>query len=66
MRHLGNALAIVFGCMVAFLMAEAGLRLFYPVEFRVRGDRITLPENVTYKYQCEHYGPDSNVVVSNT
>jgi lysophospholipase L1-like esterase len=41
----GAALALGFGVLVALVIAEVGLRLYNPIELRLRGTRIVLPTN---------------------
>lgn len=45
-----NLLTLLFGCLVALVVLEVGLRLFNPFEMRVRGDRIVLQSNVEWHY----------------
>ena len=41
--------ALAIGVLLAFVILEAGLRIFQPFPMRMRGDQILLPRNVTYK-----------------
>lgn len=43
-----NFAALAIGCIIAFLIAEAALRVYHPFEFRVKGDKIVLPANKKY------------------
>lgn len=47
-----NFVALFFGCLVALLMLEVGLRMINPFEMRVRGDRIVLQTNVEWRYSA--------------
>ena len=44
-----NILTFIFGCILAAILLEIGLRIFDPLELRLQGDRINLPRNVEYK-----------------
>lgn len=46
----GVLTALFFGTLVAFLLAEILLRLYNPLEVRVRGDAIVLPRNHVYQH----------------
>jgi lysophospholipase L1-like esterase len=51
LRNFGkNLLTLVFGCLVALVVLEVGLRLFSPFEMRVKGNRIVLQTNVEWRY----------------
>ena len=45
---VGALAALTLGVMIAFVIAEVGLRVFQPIPIRVRGDEILLPRNVVY------------------
>jgi lysophospholipase L1-like esterase len=47
-NYLKNALTFFIGLIVALLIAEATLRLWQPIEFRVRGNKIVLKTNQNY------------------
>jgi len=49
---LKKSALLCFGCIVAFFIGELILRIYNPVEFRIRGDRIVLPTNK--KYLCHN------------
>jgi lysophospholipase L1-like esterase len=43
-----NILALFIGCISALIIAEVVLRIYNPVNFRVKGDKIILPANKKY------------------
>ncbi len=45
-----NLLALGAGCLVAFFLLELGLRLFNPIPFRVKGQKIFLRANQSEVY----------------
>jgi lysophospholipase L1-like esterase len=44
-----NILAVCIGLAIALIISEVTLRIWHPVEFRVRGDKILLPINKKYQ-----------------
>jgi len=53
-KTLKNILALLLGCILAFFIMEGVLRVYNPLDFRVKGDKIVLPANKKYvirKYQ---------------
>ncbi|MFI5329546.1 MAG: SGNH/GDSL hydrolase family protein [Desulfobaccales bacterium] len=50
---LKNILAILFGLVLALMALEMLLRVFQPVEYRVRGNRIILPRNKHYIFTTD-------------
>ena len=46
-----NLVAFSMGCVVALVLLEIGLRLFNPIESRIRGDAIVLPANRKYIFE---------------
>ena len=50
---LKNILAILLGLVLAFMALEIMLRVFQPVEYRVRGNRIVLPRNKKYVFTTD-------------
>ena len=42
---LKNLLAVVIGLVLAFIILEGMLRIFQPVEYQVRGNKIWLPQD---------------------
>jgi len=44
-------LLVIAGLVVAFALVEAGLRIYNPFGFRMRGNRIVLPANKTYRIE---------------
>lgn len=49
-KNLGkNLLAIILGLSVSFLLLEGLLRIFRPIEFRVKGNKIVLPRDKKYQ-----------------
>lgn len=51
---LKNTLLVVFSTIFALLVAEIGLRIFSPIELRLKGDRIVLPYYKTYEVSFEN------------
>jgi lysophospholipase L1-like esterase len=49
-RTSGVLTALVFGTLLALILAEILLRLYNPLDFRVRGDSIVLPRNHVYRH----------------
>jgi lysophospholipase L1-like esterase len=43
-----NTLALLIGLMIAFFIGEIVLRIWHPIDFRVKGDKIVLPCNKKY------------------
>jgi lysophospholipase L1-like esterase len=49
-RKIGkNILAILLGVSVSFFLLEGLLRIFQPIEFRVKSNKITLPRDKKYQ-----------------
>lgn len=44
-----NILAVVIGLLLSFLLLEGLLRIFQPIEYRVRGNKIWLPRDRKYQ-----------------
>ena len=44
-----NILAIILGISVSFVLLEGLLRIFQPIEFRVKGNKIVLPRDKKYQ-----------------
>lgn len=63
-KHLAlNLAALGIGCMVALVLLEVGLRLFNPIESRLRGDEIVLPANKKYIFESSNIrGTDRTIV----
>jgi hypothetical protein len=51
---LKNVLLIVFSTIFALLVAEIGIRVFSPIELRLKGDRIVLPYHKLYEISFEN------------
>ena len=47
---LKHILAIVIGLMLSFILLEGLLRIFQPIEYRVRGNKIWLPQDRKYQF----------------
>ena len=47
-KALQNTCLLLGGCVVALLILEITLRYVYPIEQRIKGDRISLPVNKDY------------------
>ncbi len=59
---LKNLAAFFVGLFAALLLAEVLLRIWSPVEIRVRGDRILLPYHAVYEFrQAEVPGLDTQI-----
>ena len=43
--------ALCIGCVAALTLLEMGLRIFNPIEIRIRGDEIVLPTNRKYVFE---------------
>lgn len=54
----------MLGFSLGFLLLEGGLRIFNPMEFYVRGDRIILPANTSWEFRFDYYGLDPVVNVT--
>ncbi len=51
LRNLAkNSLAILLGLAISFLLLEGLLRVFQPIEYRVRGDKLKLPRDKKYQF----------------
>lgn len=48
-RFLKNILALGFGLLVALLLLEGFLRIYNPIPQRIKGGKIVLPANRTYR-----------------
>ncbi len=49
-KNLGkNILAVIIGLSVSFFLLEGLLRVFEPIEFRVKGNKIVLPRDKKYR-----------------
>src|SRR5574340_484118 len=44
-----NLLAVVMGLVLSFTLLEGLLRIFQPIEYRVRGNKIWLPQDRKYQ-----------------
>ena len=53
-RVVLNLAALAIGCMVALVLLEVGLRIFNPIESRLRGDEIVLPANKKYIFESSN------------
>jgi len=50
LRNIGkNILAIFIGITISFVLLEGLLRIFQPIEYRVKGNKITLPRDKKYQ-----------------
>ncbi len=49
-----NLLALFIGVILALIIAEIALRIFNPVEIRIRGDKMVLPSFKRYERVNEH------------
>ncbi|MEM7543015.1 MAG: SGNH/GDSL hydrolase family protein [Pseudomonadota bacterium] len=47
-RVLQNTLLVGLGCVLSLVMIEIVLRVFNPFDFRIKGDEILLPANMSY------------------
>jgi lysophospholipase L1-like esterase len=47
LKHL---LAVVIGLVLSFILLEGLLRIFQPIEYRVRGNKIWLPQDRKYQF----------------
>ena len=47
---LKNILAVVIGLLLSFILLEGLLRIFQPIEYRVRGNKIWLPQDRKYQF----------------
>ena len=47
-KFLKNLAALLLGIIIAFSITEGALRIYNPVDFRVKGDKIILPANEKY------------------
>ena len=62
-RFVLNLAALGIGCMVALVLLEVGLRIFNPIESRLRGDEIVLPANKKYIFESSNIrGTDQTIV----
>ena len=62
-RFVLNLAALGIGCMVALVLLEVGLRIFNPIESRLRGDEIVLPANKKYIFESSNIrGTDRTIV----
>ena len=52
------------GCILSLILLEIGLRLFNPIENRIRGEKIVLPVNKQYRLESNIRGIDHNVIHS--
>jgi lysophospholipase L1-like esterase len=51
LRNTGkNILAIFIGITLSFVLLEGLLRIFQPIEYRVKGNKIKLPRDKKYKF----------------
>jgi len=48
---LKNFIALLFGIIFAFFIVEGALRIYNPIELRVKGDKIVLPVNKKYVFK---------------
>jgi len=49
-----NFTALLLGLIIAFFIAEGALRIYNPIDFRVKGDKIVLPVNKKYVIKKKH------------
>src|SRR5665647_1246663 len=47
---LKNILAIVIGLLLSVFLLEGLLRIFQPIEYRVKGNKIWLPQDRKYQF----------------
>jgi hypothetical protein len=50
---LRNLLAVVIGLLLSFILLEGLLRIFQPIEYRVKGNKIWLPRDRKYQITNE-------------
>ncbi len=48
-----NVLALSLGIVLALMVLEGLIRIFEPIEFRVRGDKLQLPVNRKWVMQID-------------
>ncbi len=66
-KFYGNLIALLLGFIVSFFIVEGILRIYNPIDFRVRGDKIILPANNKYiinrhNSQEEHSKFDETII----
>jgi hypothetical protein len=50
---LKNIFAVVIGLLLSFILLEGLLRIFQPIEYRVKGNKIWLPRDRKYQFTNE-------------
>lgn len=50
-KNIKNFLLLLLGCILAFSLLEGYLKIFTPIKFRVKGDKIILPINEKYIFK---------------
>lgn len=45
-----NILAILLGVLISFILLEGLLRIFQPIEYRVKGNKLKLPRDKKYQF----------------
>ena len=62
-KYVMNFVAFSLGCVAALALFEIGLRIYNPIESRVRGDEIILPINKKYISKSNNFkGTDRTIV----
>lgn len=50
MKVSKNILAILLGVLISFILLEGLLRIFQPIEYRVKGNKLKLPRDKKYQF----------------
>jgi lysophospholipase L1-like esterase len=60
-----NILAILFGLLLSFLLLEGLLRVFQPIEYRVKGQKLKLPRDKKYQFTNDKTDKLDRVISTN-
>ena len=61
-----NLLAILIGITLSFVLLEGLLRVFEPIEYRVKGNKIKLPRDKKYQFSNDKTDKLDRVIFSTT
>jgi len=62
-RFLINSSLVIVSLLFSLIIVEAVLKVYNPFEFRMRGDRIVLPQNFKYEITNDRVGGISDKIV---
>lgn len=62
-NFLKNFVTLLFGLILAFVLIEIILNIYNPFDFRIKGDKIVLSSNITWKFDNKKIKDLDSVIV---